>query len=79
MPGLGDSSADGGQAVARAAILACFTALMAHTLAYAGFLEDPLTWVLLAVGTSLAAASPPERGGADARSGRQTPQQPATA
>jgi putative inorganic carbon (hco3(-)) transporter len=79
MPGLGDSSAGGGEAVARATILACFTALMAHTLAYAGFLEDPLTWVLLAVGTSLAAASRLEQERADARSGRQTAQQPATA
>jgi putative inorganic carbon (HCO3(-)) transporter len=40
---------------ARAAILACFLALMVHTLAYAGFLEDPLTWVLLAIGGTLAA------------------------
>ncbi|MGN6664418.1 MAG: O-antigen ligase family protein [Solirubrobacterales bacterium] len=41
---------------ARAAILAAFVALLVHTLAYAGFFEDPITWVLLAVGTSLAAA-----------------------
>ena len=43
-------------AVARAAILATFTALLVHTMAYAGFFEDPITWVLLAIGVSLAAA-----------------------
>jgi O-antigen ligase len=41
---------------ARAAVLAAFVALLIHTLAYAGFFEDPITWVLLAVGASLAAA-----------------------
>jgi hypothetical protein len=41
---------------ARAAILAAFVALLVHTLAYAGFFEDPITWVLLAVGASLAHA-----------------------
>jgi O-antigen ligase len=42
---------------ARAAVLAAFVALLVHTLAYAGFFEDPITWVLLAVGASLAQAS----------------------
>jgi O-antigen ligase len=41
---------------ARAAVLAAFVALLVHTLAYAGFFEDPITWVLLAVGASLATA-----------------------
>jgi O-antigen ligase len=41
-------------AIARAAILATFVALLVHTMAYAGFFEDPITWVLLAVGVSLA-------------------------
>lgn len=41
--------------VARAAVLAAFVALLVHTMAYAGFYEDPITWVLLAVGASLAA------------------------
>jgi len=45
-----------GWAVGRAAVLAAFVALLVHTLAYAGFFEDPITWVLLAVGASLAAA-----------------------
>jgi hypothetical protein len=43
--------------VARAAVLATFVALLVHTMAYAGFFEDPITWVLLAVGASLAAAN----------------------
>jgi putative inorganic carbon (hco3(-)) transporter len=38
----------------RAAVLAAFVALLVHTMAYAGFFEDPITWVLLAVGASLA-------------------------
>jgi O-antigen ligase len=42
---------------ARQAVLAAFVALLVHTLAYAGFFEDPITWVLLAVGASLATAS----------------------
>jgi putative inorganic carbon (HCO3(-)) transporter len=42
--------------VARAAVLATFVALLVHTMAYAGFFEDPITWVLLAAGASLAAA-----------------------
>ncbi len=42
--------------VARAAVLATFVALLVHTMAYAGFFEDPITWVLLAVGASLATA-----------------------
>ena len=41
---------------ARGAVFACFLALIAHTMAYAGFLEDPLTWVLLSIGGSLAVA-----------------------
>lgn len=41
--------------VARAAVLAAFVALLVHTMAYAGFYEDPITWVLLAAGASLAA------------------------
>jgi O-antigen ligase len=40
----------------RAAVLAAFVALLVHTMSYAGFFEDPITWVLLAVGASLAAA-----------------------
>jgi putative inorganic carbon (hco3(-)) transporter len=43
--------------IARAAVFATFVALLVHTMAYAGFFEDPITWVLLAVGVSLAAES----------------------
>jgi putative inorganic carbon (HCO3(-)) transporter len=46
----------GWSVAARAAVLAAFVALLVHTMAYAGFFEDPIAWVLLAVGASLAAA-----------------------
>jgi putative inorganic carbon (HCO3(-)) transporter len=45
-----------GLTVGRTAVLAAFVALLVHTMAYAGFFEDPITWVLLAVGASLAVA-----------------------
>jgi O-antigen ligase len=45
--------------VARAAVLAAFVALIVHSMAYAGFFEDPIAWVLLALGVSLAAADQP--------------------
>jgi len=44
---------------ARAAIAAAFLALLFHTLVYAAFLEDPMTWALLGLGTALAAAAAP--------------------
>jgi O-antigen ligase len=52
--------------VARAAIAAAFTGLVVHTLAYAAFLEDPLTWTLLgaAIGLRFSAQSPSQRGSA---------------
>jgi len=51
--------------VARAAIAAAFIALVFHTQLYADFLEDPLTWTLLGVGTALPFSRPSrERGGA---------------
>jgi O-antigen ligase len=40
---------------ARAAIAAGFAALVLHTWLYAAFLEDPVTWTLLALGSALAA------------------------
>ncbi len=43
-----------GRRAGRAAVLAAFVALLVHTMAYAGFFEDPITWVLLAIGTALA-------------------------
>jgi O-antigen ligase len=41
---------------AATAVLAAFVSLLAHTMAYAGFYEDPITWVLLALGAALGAA-----------------------
>jgi O-antigen ligase len=38
----------------RGALVACFVAMVVHSLAYAGFLTDPVTWALLGVGLSLA-------------------------
>jgi O-antigen ligase len=40
---------------ARIGIAATFCALLVHTIGYAAFLADPLTWALLAMGTVLAA------------------------
>ena len=58
-PGRGSPRSETGPAglAARPAVLAAFVALLVHTLAYAGFFEDPITWVLLAVGASLAHAA----------------------
>jgi putative inorganic carbon (HCO3(-)) transporter len=39
---------------ARIAIAAAFAGLVVHSIGYAGFLTDPLTWALLAVGSALA-------------------------
>jgi O-antigen ligase len=43
----------------RAMLLAAFCALLLHTLLYAAFLEDPITWTLLGIGLALARASAP--------------------
>jgi putative inorganic carbon (HCO3(-)) transporter len=40
----------------RCALAAAFAALVFHTMLYADFLEDPVTWALLGIGVSLAAA-----------------------
>jgi O-antigen ligase len=45
---------------ARAAVAAAFLALVLHTWLYASFLEDPLAWALLAVGTALARGDDPD-------------------
>lgn len=42
------------QLVARAGVAAAFGALVFHTMAYAAFLTDPVTWALLAIGLALA-------------------------
>ncbi len=40
--------------VVRAALAAMFCALVLHTMTYAAFLEDPFTWVILALGLAFA-------------------------
>ena len=47
----------------RVAIAAAFLALLFHTLLYADFLEDPITWTLLAIGSALAARPASDSGG----------------
>jgi O-antigen ligase len=47
--------------VARAAVAAAFCALVLHTLVYAAYLEDPLSWTLLAVAAALVLAAVRER------------------
>jgi len=42
----------------RGAIAAALVALIFHTMLYAAFLEDPITWALLGIGVALAAALP---------------------
>ena len=57
--------------LARIALLAAFCALFVHTIGYAGYLTDPLTWALLAVGAALAAGTSagPSRSAAGGPSG----------
>ena len=50
--------------IARTALVACFAAMVVHSLAYAGLMIDPVTWALLATG--LALARHPLPGGAPA-------------
>ena len=52
-------SRSAGESVARSFVAAAFLALLFHTLVYAAFLEDPLTWALLGLGTALATAVAP--------------------
>jgi hypothetical protein len=44
---------------ARAYVAAAFVGLLVHTMLYAAFLEDPVSWTLLGVGTALAVGSRP--------------------
>ena len=48
----------GSGAVTRAGLAAAYAALVLHTLVYAAYLEDPLSWALLAVAASLRAHPP---------------------
>lgn len=45
------------EAVARGAVAAAFAALVLHTMLYAAFLEDPLSWTLIGIGLGLSASS----------------------
>ena len=62
-------------AVARAALAAAFCGLVAHTLVYAAFLEDPLVWTLLAVAAAvpIAAREPAPAAEGAPRGARLTP------
>ena len=55
----------GAGAVTRAGLAAAYSALVLHTLVYAAFLEDPLSWALLAIAASVRARPP---GGEDEES-----------
>src|SRR6202042_2491739 len=66
---------DVGRSPPRIAIAACFAALVLHTWTYADFLEDPTTWLLLAIGVALARQDDrwPARGGVLADAHRREP------
>lgn len=57
----------------RAFVAAAFVGLLVHTMLYAAFLEDPMTWVLLAIGMALAAA-PPRVGATGSRAAPAEPE-----
>jgi O-antigen ligase len=61
---------------ARVGIATAFAALVLHTMAYADFLEDPITWTLLGIGAALAAAPwhRPPRGAVSAAAPAPAPQ-----
>jgi O-antigen ligase len=60
---------------ARIGIATAFVALVLHTMAYADFLEDPITWTLLGIGAALAAATrPPPGAPAGVEAGAAQPQ-----
>ncbi len=61
-PGLGGPAPGAGEAsgvliAARVAVATAFAGMLVHTVGYAGFLTDPLTWALLAIGAALASAA----------------------
>ena len=55
-----------GRSPPRIIVAACFAALVLHTWTYAAFLEDPLTWTLLALGAALARERPSRAASASA-------------
>jgi putative inorganic carbon (HCO3(-)) transporter len=54
-PGLGGRRPPTAPELARMAVMAAFIALLVHSLSYAGFFEDPVTWLLFALALSLPA------------------------
>jgi O-antigen ligase len=66
--------------VGRAAVAACFVAMIVHSLGYAGFITDPATWALLGVGVALQRQQRPVEGRTEARQApaAEPPAAPAT-
>ncbi|MGI8595889.1 MAG: O-antigen ligase family protein [Thermoleophilaceae bacterium] len=62
LSGLRDRGPPTVDAVGRAVAAAAFAALFVHTLLYAAFLEDPLSWAILAAALGLGAGSLPTDG-----------------
>ncbi len=58
IPGIGADERPRVEAIAVIAIASGFAGLLLHTMGYAGFLADPLTWTLLAVATVLSVPRP---------------------
>jgi putative inorganic carbon (hco3(-)) transporter len=59
--------------VARCVVAAAFVALLLHTFVYAAFLEDPLTWTLLAMAAALRRVDPDGTADAPVAPGRAEP------
>jgi hypothetical protein len=59
--------------VGRCVVAAAFVALLLHTFVYAAFLEDPLTWTLLAMAAALRRVDPDGAADAPAAPGRAEP------
>lgn len=55
-PGL-NGTANDAVAVGRIAVAAAFAGLFVHTIGYAGFLTDPLSWALLAIASTLGSSA----------------------
>jgi O-antigen ligase len=54
----------------RLAVAAAFLALVVHTMLYADFLEDPITWTLLGIGSALVTAARTRRTAAQRETAR---------
>ena len=57
--------------VGRCVVAAAFCALLLHTFVYAAFLEDPLTWTLLAMAAALRRVEPDGAAAAEPRAARR--------